>query len=665
MESPLPIEATTIADWLDMVVKPGFGGRFARAFHEYGVEDPSDLTMMDEEDIGEIERLLDTLCSAKPFQRKLIRRGVDTASSHAQMLRPVPISAQFASPPPVHLTDLDVEPSVSPFGSGARSPISTATGIAEVKKEGRAGQVGSGVDEVDAAHAAVAQMLVLRCTNESLAAGDGPHVTAIDEMVPQPSACCEPDAVAAAPSGPATDRVPVDGADGHAPQGLLPRMEVMYSQEGLAGCWYEVELLRPASTSDQSCDGAAGPGTDSAVDSSEGAATGASTGGLALVRHLSDGSEEWVPAHHLRPSPPRVAQWATPPTDGASRCWDWSSKLAVGDFVDLHYQGGWWEVQVLSKHASSTRFHVVALRYSTQHEVKSDALRPCWRYSPCHESSSKEMDGSAVGGWWRYALGGQCRTASQWEGNFHRLRAKWQAATRPCGLYGCTRINHGGYQHMGVCSFEHESSVKRARDVVQYHTPGEGGRRGAAASRREHRKGAAAHRRSGKRQKRKAQASLSDALPATYAAAHNVESNEGDACMMDMACESNEGDGCMMDMACAEDAVEGILGLSSPASDDPPRGHPNQTDDDARSVADGPDSESDDDDDDIPLHQLLHPPARREAEGVIRGTTLELSSLASDDLSSAHRDQTDDAHSVTDGPDSESDDDDEDIPLCR
>ena len=108
--------------------------------------------------------------------------------------------------------------------------------------------------------------------------------------------------------------------------------------------------------------------------------------------HLRVRRSQWVDCSRLRPIPPPNP---TVPTAAA-----WTRKLTNGDFVELNYEQGWWEVQYLSR--AGANLSVLAVKYGKVHQVTASGLRPGWK---CLE-----------GGTWQYALGGVARPADEWAG---------------------------------------------------------------------------------------------------------------------------------------------------------------------------------------------------------------------------------------------------------
>ena len=232
-----------------------------------------------------------------------------------------------------------------------------------------------------------------------------------------------------------------NGFSGVAPFDCGPRagdkMELRYDEEGCVGSWYEVEVLqvkRPQAAAEEAGD------EESASTSRE---------PTALVMHL-DGTKEYVGASRLRPSPP--------PAPASSV---WLTKLAIGELLDLRYEGGWWEVQLQARTGKNTVFSreqtndlklsVLAFRYGKAHEVSPAQLRPWYQ---------RDARGD-----WVYTLARTTRTAARWEAVC--AKALSSALLRssgyddmPCGINGCPIINIRGIAHPGLCKPPIERSWK-------------------------------------------------------------------------------------------------------------------------------------------------------------------------------------------------------------
>jgi hypothetical protein len=242
------------------------------------------------------------------------------------------------------------------------------------------------------------------------------------------------------------------------------RMEVCYEDEGSLGAWYEVDVEQVTLGGGDGdgeggelggCDGEGG-GVSGDGEGGEGGEGGGSDANhtaspsaprcTARIRYRIDGSIEVVDAARLRPAPP------SPPAGPF-----WLSKLGVGELCDLFYDGGWWEVQLLSRSVGPTspkwtteplprdvRVSVLAFRYGKVHEVEAGELatrlRPWWQ---------RDAHGA-----WVYTLNrcGEAREAENWAA---RLAKALQTATARalfgrsyldtvCGRNGCPLINYGG-----------------------------------------------------------------------------------------------------------------------------------------------------------------------------------------------------------------------------
>ena len=86
----------SVREWLDTVIKPGFGARFASAFEEIGVEEVVDLLDVDEEAQAELEEALKN-AGAKTIQLKQIRKAVSAVLGESQAAQKA-IAASSDSP---------------------------------------------------------------------------------------------------------------------------------------------------------------------------------------------------------------------------------------------------------------------------------------------------------------------------------------------------------------------------------------------------------------------------------------------------------------------------------------------------------------------------------------------------------------------------------------
>ncbi len=286
-------------------------------------------------------------------------------------------------------------------------------------------------------------------------------------------------------------------------------MEVCYDDEHCKGSWYKVVVVRVPAAENA---GQAGGSTDgggsgggvgatgsvaddggavdggamdgSAMDggamdvTGNGVASAASSAGgkvadqpdaTVLVRHAVDASEEWVSVAHLRPYPPEL------PND-----LPWLAKLQKHELLDLWYEGGWWEVQLLGR-PKADRLQVLAVRYGKVHEVSPVDLRPWWQ---------RDDEGH-----WVFTLARRARTLEQWRETLMSAQLKHRMNDRVCGRNGCTLINVGGYAHQGLCRPPVAAGTKRPREPAQPFRPEEaaaastlqplvGGGRGGTGSKR-------------------------------------------------------------------------------------------------------------------------------------------------------------------------------------
>ena len=70
---------------------------------------------------------------------------------------------------------------------------------------------------------------------------------------------------------------------------------------------------------------------------------------------------------HLRPEPPQAPE-------------SFIDALRPGAPAELHYLGGYWEVDVI-KRTNAGKFQVLAERYQAKHTVAGEKLRPAWSWT--------------------------------------------------------------------------------------------------------------------------------------------------------------------------------------------------------------------------------------------------------------------------------------------
>ena len=90
----------SIRAWLDAHVKAGFGERFAPAFEALGIEDASDVSMVDDEMLTVLEARLTSEHGAKVMHLRRLRQAMVTAGADVREAVVTPSSTPPPSPPP-------------------------------------------------------------------------------------------------------------------------------------------------------------------------------------------------------------------------------------------------------------------------------------------------------------------------------------------------------------------------------------------------------------------------------------------------------------------------------------------------------------------------------------------------------------------------------------
>lgn len=99
-----------------------------------------------------------------------------------------------------------------------------------------------------------------------------------------------------------------------------------------------------------------------------------------------DGEPKWPPLYETN-EPVSVIRPAPPEADTDARA-AWVKGLRPGDAMDLRFDGGWWEVELLSVSASDPAspdageplYTVRAVNFDIEHVVPIEELRPPHKY---------------------------------------------------------------------------------------------------------------------------------------------------------------------------------------------------------------------------------------------------------------------------------------------